>query len=913
MLGRTCIHKAARWATRRHATTTTTPVGNGVVGIRRENKGRWERRVPLTPQAVQTLVQDGVKVVVQPSNLRIFPDTAYATAGATIDEDLTACGTVLGVKEVPIEEMLGDKTYVYFSHTIKAQEYNMKALDALKQKNIRLLDYEVITNASGERLVKFGRFAGLAGMVDILHGLGNRLLAKGFATPFVQTGLSYQYPSLGHAKASINAAGKQMQAAGIPRELGPMVVVFTGDGAVSRGAQEIFQELPHKFVTAAELPALVKSGGDAGTFYGCVVDCPDYCQHTGGRDFDFAHYLKHPSEYTSHFHQTISPHASVIVNAGYWDAKFPRMVTTEQEKELAIAGKTRLLALSDISADPQGSVEWMSKCSTIDEPFWYYDPATETTHSDVYGSGVLVNSVDNLPTEFPTEASEHFSEKLAPLLKNLATASVETDLLPELHRALMTSGGQMTPAYKYVDGLRGARHHNQRRVLLIGAGLVAAPVVDYLCRDPTNFVTVASRTKAKGEAMTAKHTNAAAIALTVDELEKMRTHVKASDLVISLVPWTHHVPIAELCIQTKTNMVTASYVSPAMKALDAAALEADITILNEIGVDPGIDHLTAKRTIDEVQDRGGKITSFVSWCGGLPAPEASNNALGYKFSWSPRGVLLAGLNVAKYMEDGEVIETKGGELFGTARNVDIYPGYSLEGVPNRDSIPYIESYGIPHTKNMFRGSLRYRGFCRLMVAFNRLGYFSLGTDARLGPAGADMTWRDLACALAEAPAGSDYEALKGAVLSKAGVTDAYEQRRMLDAMQSLGLLSNEMVPKAGTVLDAVSSLFEGKMQFQEGERDMVIMQHVFGIEHSDGAKERRTSTLIEYGNPDGYTAMAKTVGIPTGVAAQLVLDGTITRKGVLQPVHKDVYLPILDKLEQEEKISMVDESMSIEE
>lgn len=262
-----------------------------------------------------------------------------------------------------------------------------------------------------------------------------------------------------------------------------------------------------------------------------------------------------------------------------------------------------------------------------------------------------------------------------------------------------------------------------KRVLLLGSGFVAKPLVDYLLRNPAYSVTIASNLQEEAKELSGGRSKAPVVALDVKNPEKLGSLVSNHDIVVSFVPATMHSLVAEQALKFRKNMVTASYISPAMKAFDKRAKDAGLTFINEIGLDPGIDHLTACQMFDHVKGKGGVITSFVSWCGGLPAPEVSNNPLGYKFSWSPRGVLTAGLNSAKFLRDGETITIEGKDLLASAVDVPIFKGFSFEGLPNRDSVSYIDTYNLDPLQitTMFRGTLRYKGYSQLMHYFFALG------------------------------------------------------------------------------------------------------------------------------------------------------------------------------------------------
>ena len=263
----------------------------------------------------------------------------------------------------------------------------------------------------------------------------------------------------------------------------------------------------------------------------------------------------------------------------------------------------------------------------------------------------------------------------------------------------------------------------KKRVLILGAGMVVQPMVDYLLEN-NMLVTVASRTLQKAQKAIHGHQSGTAVGWTIDDLSSLETMVIANDLVVSLLPYTHHVAVAKLCIKHKTNMLTTSYVSEAMKALNSQAMEAGIIILNEIGVDPGFDHMTAMRIIDTVHGKGGKIEAFYSLCGALAAPEALDNPFKYKFSWSPKGVVMAGNNNAKYLENGKEVIKDTKDLFKDPLQID-FPGVGpMEVYPNRDSLSYIDIYAIPEVQTMYRGTFRYKGWCEALDALKALGLTS---------------------------------------------------------------------------------------------------------------------------------------------------------------------------------------------
>jgi len=331
-----------------------------------------------------------------------------------------------------------------------------------------------------------------------------------------------------------------------------------------------------------------------------------------------------------------------------------------------------------------------------------------------------------------------------------------------------------------------------------------------------------------------------------------------------------------------------------MMELDAEAKEAGITVMNEIGLDPGIDHLYAVKTIEEVHNQGGKIISFLSYCGGLPSPEDSGNPLGYKFSWSSRGVLLALRNQAKYYKDGKVVDIPGKELMGTAKPYFIYPGYAFVAYPNRDSTPYKERYNIPEAQTIIRGTLRYQGFPEFVRVLVDMGFLSDEEQSYLKES---ISWKEATQKILAATTSSEQD-LKWAISSKAKFQDTEEKERIINGLRWIGIFSDEKIIPRGNPLDTLCATLEKKMQFEEGERDLVMLQHKFEIEHKSGLKETRTSTLVEYGDPKGYSAMAKLVGIPCGVAVKQVLDGTISEKGILAPMTSKINNPLMEELKK---------------
>jgi saccharopine dehydrogenase (NADP+, L-glutamate forming) len=429
-----------------------------------------------------------------------------------------------------------------------------------------------------------------------------------------------------------------------------------------------------------------------------------------------------------------------------------------------------------------------------------------------------------------------------------------------------------------------------KKMLVLGAGLVARPLVRYLLDQPDFKVTVASRTVSKAEALVAGHPDGATLTLLAKDTAKLEQLISEHDLAISLLPAPLHPVVAQMCIKHKRHMVTTSYVSPAMQKLDAPARQAGVMCLNEIGVDPGIDHMSAMRIIHDVEQRGGKVVSFRSYCGGLPAPEANDNPWGYKFSWSPRAVCTAGKNAARFRENGKQVDVPGPELFTHVEQTHVQGVGDLEAYPNRDSLGYIDVYGLKGIETMFRGTFRYPGWCRCLKKVVDLGM--LEETPVTYPAGTTFAkW--MAGLIGSGSTGKIREQVAGTI----GL-DASDN--VLDRFEWLGLFSNDALPIVGqetTPLDILAARMDQLMPYQKGERDMIVLVHKFVARFAGGKEEQISSTLIDFGQPKGDSSMARTVSLPAAVGAKLILTGKITDIGVQVPVKPSIYNPVLDELE----------------
>jgi saccharopine dehydrogenase (NADP+, L-glutamate forming) len=433
-----------------------------------------------------------------------------------------------------------------------------------------------------------------------------------------------------------------------------------------------------------------------------------------------------------------------------------------------------------------------------------------------------------------------------------------------------------------------------KKVLVLGAGLVTRPHVRYLLDVPDLEVTVASRTASKAEALVNGHPRGRALALNVNDEAALEDLIRQTDLAVSMLPYAYHPTVAALCVKHKKHMVTTSYVKEAMQALDGPARDVGVILLNEIVVDPGIDHMSAMKVIHEVEGKGGKIASFISWTGGLPAPEASDNPYGYKFSWSPRGVLLASRNPARFRKGGEIVEIPGEELFDNYWPVYVEGLGEFEGYPNRDSMPYTETYGIQPADWMFRGTLRNVGWCATLKKFAEMGLLD-ETPFATSSSGPDQsgptTFRELTAWLLDVDADTD---LAEYLANRWGM--CHDSKPITD-LAWLGLFSDEPLPEGKhTPIDVMAARMEAKMAYQPGERDMLVMQHEFVAEYPD-RKEAVTATMIDFGIPHGDTSMSRTVGLPAAIAVRMILHGELPDlAGVYTPVIPEIYEPVLAEL-----------------
>ncbi|MBS3777830.1 MAG: hypothetical protein KGY50_00890 [Candidatus Thermoplasmatota archaeon] len=429
-----------------------------IIGIRREDKNKWEQRVPLIPDHVKELHENhDITVLIQPSKIRAYSDVAYQKAGAIVTEDLSKAPVIFAVKEIPLDFFEKDKTYIFFSHTIKGQSYNMPMLRKMMQLNCTLIDYERIVDENNRRLIFFGRYAGIAGMVDTFWGFGKRLQKEhNIKNPFSKIKQSYQYDSLTKLKQHFANIGKYIETHGVPESINPVIVGFAGYGNVSKGAQEIFDLLPFVELQPQQLKTVFDEP-DPHTLYKVVFKEEDMVQPKNPLNpFQLQDYYHYPEKYTSTFEQYL-PYLSILINAIYWDKRYPRLVTKQFLQSYQETPKDlRLHIIGDISIDINGAIEPTAKATTPDNPIFVYNPRKDNIKDGYQGEGIAIMAVDNLPCELPRDSSRSFSEILWHFVPSIASTdfSVLFDQLSlpmEIKRAVILHNGQLTPQYTYIN------------------------------------------------------------------------------------------------------------------------------------------------------------------------------------------------------------------------------------------------------------------------------------------------------------------------------------------------------------------------------------------------------------------------------------------------------------------------------
>jgi len=426
------------------------------IGIRHEDKYVMERRVPLVPEHVKQLVKQGIEVQVQRSPKRVFKDEEFEAVGAKLVDQLTEPDLILGVKEMPMDFFEHQKSYIFFSHTIKGQSYNMPLLKRMMEKEINLIDYEKVTNEKGQRLIFFGRFAGLAGMINSLWSAGMRYKELGIEAPFTAINQTHTYNSLEEAKAVVSKVGEIIRKDGLPEQLSPFVVGVTGYGNVAKGAQEILSLLPVEEVSPQELISLEQRNDLSNkVVYVVVFKEEDLSKPLeAGKAFELQEYYQHPERFEGQFEQYI-PHLSILMNCMYWDDRYPRIVTKDYLEGLFSNGQPKLTVIGDVTCDPDGSIEITHKGTEIEDPVFVYNPETREPTMGFEGKGILVMAVDILPSELPRESSRAFSDALVDFVPEIAAADYNLDFkslnVPApFKRAMILHRGVLTPDFEYL-------------------------------------------------------------------------------------------------------------------------------------------------------------------------------------------------------------------------------------------------------------------------------------------------------------------------------------------------------------------------------------------------------------------------------------------------------------------------------
>ena len=429
------------------------------IGIRREDKNKWEARTPLVPEHIGLLKSKyNINTYLQPSKIRAFTDKEYKDVGAIIKEDLSDCKLILGVKEMPNSFFNDSGSYIFFSHTIKGQEYNMSMLEELLEHNCNLIDYETITDKHDRRMIFFGRFAGIAGMVNSLWAYGQKLKAEGVENPFSKIKRSYEYKNLEDLKKEIMLVGENISEHGLPTEIRPVVCGIAGYGHVSKGAQEILKLLPIIEIEPDQLFELEKNGFHSSNHLYVVIFKEEDMVIPKDREKKFLlqDYYDHPEKYESKFYHYLT-HLSLLINTIFWTPAYPRLVTKSKLRSIFEANpEQKLKIIGDITCDLEGSIEMTDRITEPDNPVYLYDPIKQTTSDAFHENGVLIMARDNLPCEIPVDSSTDFSHVLVKFIPKILNAfqngNLKKELLPQpIQKALIVYKGKLTPDYKYLD------------------------------------------------------------------------------------------------------------------------------------------------------------------------------------------------------------------------------------------------------------------------------------------------------------------------------------------------------------------------------------------------------------------------------------------------------------------------------
>ncbi len=433
---------------------------------------------------------------------------------------------------------------------------------------------------------------------------------------------------------------------------------------------------------------------------------------------------------------------------------------------------------------------------------------------------------------------------------------------------------------------------NMQTILVIGAGLSSSSLIRYFLDNAIEHNWQVRVVDQDIELVKRKLNNhAAGVALSFNALnpEERRPEIEKADFVVSMLPARYHVEVAKDCIELKTNLITPSYVSPEMRMLDESAKNAGIIIMNEIGVDPGIDHMSAAKILDEIKERGRKMHSFKSFCGGLIAPENDNNPWNYKFTWNPRNVVLAGQGgAACFIEENQYKYIPYGQLFQRLDEIEIEGYGKFEGYANRDSLSYRSVYGLENIPTIYRGTLRRTDFCKAWNVFVQLG---MTDDSYKLEKSEELTPRSFLNAFLP------YK-IQDTVENKLKKYFTFEDEALFNKFNWLGIFDDEKTfgIKDASPAQLLESLLVKKWVLSPNDKDMLVMYHEF-VSELDGKKETIISSMVNIGENQVYTSMSNTVGLPVAICGKMILNGDLKLKGVQIPVMKEVYEPILNELE----------------
>jgi saccharopine dehydrogenase-like NADP-dependent oxidoreductase len=439
-----------------------------------------------------------------------------------------------------------------------------------------------------------------------------------------------------------------------------------------------------------------------------------------------------------------------------------------------------------------------------------------------------------------------------------------------------------------------------KKILVIGAGRSAVTLIKYLLDNSSanNWqVKVADFSIELADQAVGNHNNGKAIFFNVTDKKQRESEIENADIVISMLPASLHITVAKDCVRLGKNLVTASYVSPEIAELDEAAKQAGILLLNEIGLDPGIDHMSAMQVIDEIKENGGELTSFKSFCGGLVHPDYDNNPWNYKFTWNPRNVVLAGQGTAQYIENGDYKYIPYTSLFERTEYMEVLDAGEFEGYANRDSLSYRKSYGLDDIPTLFRGTLRRKGYSEAWNVFVQLG---MTDDTYKLENSASITNREFI---------NMFLPFNDALTVEEKLCKQFSLTTDSVIFQKIAWLSafseNKVGMENASPAQILQAICEKKWTLGSEDKDMIVMQHQFEY-MQNGEQKKLNSSLLVFGDDPRYTSMAKTVGLPVAIATKLILSGAIKSTGVKIPNTKDIYVPVLKELE-ENGINFVEE------